>query len=144
MSSVAPPRSFFDPSTGRRLAAAKHAHPEADHFALRELALGDEDARVRLAALERLAEGSAPEVLLQATGDEAPSVRQAAWAALRAKTPDLVERAQVALEVASMGIWRIAALAVAGGWYATIRKMQAVGARPAGAAAGGAQPVVPG
>ena len=46
--------------------------------------------------------------------------------------------AQVALEVASMGIWRIAALAVAGGWYATIRKMQAAGARPAGAAAGGA------
>jgi HEAT repeat protein len=100
MPSVPPPRSFFDPDVGRRLAAANTAHPEAEHFALRELALGDDDARVRLAALERLKEGpDTRAVRLAATADEAPSVRQAAWLGLRASSPPLLERAQVALEV---------------------------------------------
>ena len=45
--------------------------------------------------------------------------------------------AQAALEIASMGVWRVAALVVAGGWYATIRRMQAAAGRPAGAAGAG-------
>ena len=43
--------------------------------------------------------------------------------------------AQVALEAASMGLWRLVALCVMAGWFSTVRRMQAA-SKPAAAAAG--------
>jgi 3-dehydrosphinganine reductase len=46
--------------------------------------------------------------------------------------------AQVALEALSMGLWRLVALGVAAGWYATVRRMHAAAAGPGTSAAAAA------
>lgn len=73
----------------------------ADLFALREVLLFDEDAGVRALVPSRLAEVDGARVvpwLVQAVGDERPSVREAAWTALgRRRAVELVALARQAL-----------------------------------------------
>jgi aryl-alcohol dehydrogenase-like predicted oxidoreductase/HEAT repeat protein len=73
----------------------------ADLFALREVLLFDDDAGVRALVPPRLAEADDARVvpwLVQAVGDERPSVREAAWNALgRQRAVELVAVARQAL-----------------------------------------------
>lgn len=94
---------LFDDAVAVRKRAVTRLVPSssADLFALREVLLFDEDAGVRALVPPRLAEVDDERVvawLLQAVGDERPSVREAAWNALgRRRAVELVAVARQAL-----------------------------------------------
>jgi HEAT repeat protein len=96
---------MFDLDPMARLRGVLRSSPQStrDVWTLRELALSDEDGRVRAAATQRLAEAVEPHVgwwLREALWDELPSVREAAWTALaRHRLPGILEHAAVTLDV---------------------------------------------
>jgi len=97
---------FFDVDVRARLSALRHARFPGDLFAVRELALLDEDATVRAVAVERLLADEARAlrpsidlVLAEATRDEAPSVRHLAWQGIRRPSSELLRVARLLLGI---------------------------------------------